>query len=349
MAGWLDWSTAVAPTSQTTAGGLFGDGPESSFGFGGLVDRDQSSAGTSADDDIDEETVSPLLNRSGNEPGVSPLFDHDDADVIFRSCDGVDFRLHKVILRLTSPVLRDMFSLPDEPSQGDTPQTVEVSESTTTLENLLSFCYPMEHPEFMQLSRLLTVLEAAQKYDMSFVMKPLVANLKRFLPSEPLRLYAIAYRMEDGDLARAAAKRLLDIPSFYNPPEPLPSSTSSPLSRYARKGNAETSSAWVWLACASCEGGDETFEVANAATGHRCAIRPRAWWRKYADAVALELLLRPVGCVATRSHMTRAAIDEALKCKTCAPKAAVDLMEYGEAMAKRIDEATSKIQIELPF
>ncbi|KAI0675375.1 hypothetical protein C8Q78DRAFT_540381 [Trametes maxima] len=379
MTSWLDWTTNEVVESQTPAGGLFDNGAESSSHLGALVDRDGSNAGTSADNDTDEENVSTIHDRSKATPSVSPLFNHDDADVIFRSCDGVDFRLHKVILRLTSPVFRDMFSLPDEPTQGDAPQTVDISESSETLENLLSFCYPMENPDFMQLSRLLSVLGAAKKYDITFIIKPLMSNLKKFLPSEPLRLYAIAYAMEDGDLARAAAKRLLDVPSFYNPPDPpselelIPALALCAVGAYrakcveaaraafldydwigrgirvSRKGNADTSSAWVWLACASCTGSGETFTVANPATGHRGTIRPRAWWQKYADAVALELLLRPLGSVATLSCMTRPAIEAALQCKTCAPKAAVELTEYSEAMAKRIDEATSKIEIELPF
>ncbi|KAJ7873538.1 hypothetical protein B0H14DRAFT_2344163, partial [Mycena olivaceomarginata] len=44
------------------------------------------------------------------------LFDSSDADLILRSCDGADFRLHKAVLSLVSPVFRDMFTFPQPES-----------------------------------------------------------------------------------------------------------------------------------------------------------------------------------------------------------------------------------------
>ncbi|OJT07425.1 hypothetical protein TRAPUB_1745 [Trametes pubescens] len=142
---------------------------------------------------------------------VSPLYNDPDADVVLRSCDNVDFRLDKCILRRQSTFFRDMFTLP---SQGNEPQIVPVSESATTLEDLLPFLYPGGRPEILELSRLRAVLQAADKYDLAFLDDTLKTNLALFLPSEPLRVYATAYIMEDASLAQAAAKCLLERPQF---------------------------------------------------------------------------------------------------------------------------------------
>ncbi|OBZ74922.1 hypothetical protein A0H81_05181 [Grifola frondosa] len=44
-------------------------------------------------------------------PASSP-FDRADADIILRSSDGVDFRAHKTLLALSSPLFDGMFNVP---------------------------------------------------------------------------------------------------------------------------------------------------------------------------------------------------------------------------------------------
>ena len=60
-------------------------------------------------------------------------FDAPDADAILRSSDGKEFRVHRLILGLTSPIFKDMFGLPqptDFPSQIP---SIDVSESSDIL------------------------------------------------------------------------------------------------------------------------------------------------------------------------------------------------------------------------
>ncbi|KAI0373964.1 hypothetical protein BV20DRAFT_1033407 [Pilatotrama ljubarskyi] len=321
---------------------------------------------------------------------TSSLFNRADADVIFRSCDGADFRLHKLILSIASPFFAEMFTLPSAPDadqnagkQGD-PQVVEMVESAMTLESLFSFCYPMERSQFEELSPLRAVLQAAIKYDMAFVSRPLMEDLRLFLPSEPLRVYAIAYLMEDAGLALEAAKRLLDDPLFYDPRDPPPELAQIPataltcLAKYrrecaeaartifldhtwmystssghpvvvSRKGNADTSNAWVWLACASCERAHGSLAIPNVSNGVHAYVWPRAWWQTYFDAVAAVLCLRPLGSVLTKRKLLDIALAKAGECQTCGPRAARELGAYREAMAKRVDDATEMVVLELPF
>ncbi|EIW63242.1 uncharacterized protein TRAVEDRAFT_112862 [Trametes versicolor FP-101664 SS1] len=290
---------------------------------------------------------------------LSALYCDPDADVIFRSCDAVDFRLHKLILHKASPVFRDMFGLPEDPAQRGIPQTVAMTEDAMTLQDLLSFCYPFPRPDFQNLDRLLSVLRASLKYDMAFLVGELGRHLKLFVPAEPLRVYAIAYTMlDDADLARAAAKQLLHDPLFSDPLVPPPEFDSLParalsiVGAYRRQCIVAAQTVlldfdwmmWAWLSCPSCARGASGIIVHKRVDARERAIWPRAWWQTYADAVAKELALRPVGAVVTRIELMRPAVEEAAKCTTCAPRAMVDLVEYANAMAKRIDEATSKVR-----
>ncbi|KAH9892643.1 hypothetical protein C8Q73DRAFT_66949 [Cubamyces lactineus] len=317
-------------------------------------------------------------------PVVSQLFNRADADIVFRSSDNVEFRLHKLILGMASPIFNDMFSLPQPQCAGEQPQVVDATETASVLESLLPFCYPMARPTFLRVDHLLSVLHSAEKYEMTFISTQLLRNLRNFLPTEPSRIYAIACLREDADLVRAAAKVLLGTFPLYDPhnfpPEfdRLPATALAKIEAYrkdcaaaalstlhdfdrmpsripsrfvsvSRKGNVDLSSAWVWLTCESCTGGNMRMAIANAATGQRHRLTPRAWWQRYFDAVAEELGGRPLASIVTEMRFMRPAIDSAAECEECGQRAAADLMDYAEAMAKRIQGALSKVAFVLPF
>src|SRR6202041_1557624 len=73
-----------------------------------------------------------------------PTFDVPDTNIIIRSSDLVDFRVHKSVLAMTSPFFRDLFSLP-QPSDTKTSDglpVVELSEDSELLNSLVSIIYP---------------------------------------------------------------------------------------------------------------------------------------------------------------------------------------------------------------
>lgn len=67
------------------------------------------------------------------------------ADVILRSSGPkvVEFRVHKAILSIASPVFEDMFSLPQPVTEKALP-VCDVSEDAITVEALLRLVYPVE-------------------------------------------------------------------------------------------------------------------------------------------------------------------------------------------------------------
>jgi hypothetical protein len=73
------------------------------------------------------------------------LFDVPDANIIIRSPDFVDFRVHKPVLAMASSVFNDLFSLPqpsDSESDDDFP-VVKLPEDSELLGSLLSVIYPV--------------------------------------------------------------------------------------------------------------------------------------------------------------------------------------------------------------
>src|SRR5258708_12587226 len=74
---------------------------------------------------------------------TSSSFSFPDGDVVLRSADGVDFRVHTTFLSIASPFFRDMFSLPQ--TSNDV-QTIEMTEKADVLVAILELIYPLEDP-----------------------------------------------------------------------------------------------------------------------------------------------------------------------------------------------------------
>ena len=126
------------------------------------------------------------------------MFDWDDADVILRATHGTnsrDFRVHKVLLSLTSPVFKDMFGLPQPPSETLVIHTIDVTDPPRALEVILRFIYPSaDMPVVKDLTHLSEVLIVADKYDIAVARSRFRKSLEEVAKVEPLRVYAIACR-----------------------------------------------------------------------------------------------------------------------------------------------------------
>ncbi|KAI0744118.1 hypothetical protein C8Q80DRAFT_880048 [Daedaleopsis nitida] len=259
----------------------------------------------------------PVNEMSTQKPSPRPPFDDADADVIFRSSDGVDFRLYKVVLAKASPVFQGMFTLPDSQPAGE-PQTVTMTEDADTLESLLRFCYPVSRPAFKSLDTFGSALLAAKKYDMPTVLGDLLRSIEPFLhTSSPLPVYLLACFCELPIVARKAARLMLNDARALEP-DPMPSEfhtlpceityrwmmyhrkcvsavldiiedvdewqLSGSHSRhimYSNKGNPHLHTTWVWLSCDSCEEGDSSHRVWTGRKSGGADLHPRRWWTRY--------------------------------------------------------------------
>ena len=149
---------------------------------------------------------------ANSEPTAVPqstVFCADDADIIIRAAGTLDFRAHKCILSLVSPVFKDMFTVPQPPivTPGILPH-VDVVESAKTWEMILRTIYPMSTPIITSLDDLESLLLAAKKYEMQFVTDSHKWNFRnrRFILRDPLYLYAIACACGLEDWAKYVAR-----------------------------------------------------------------------------------------------------------------------------------------------
>ena len=138
------------------------------------------------------------LSTAGARPAAVPLstvFCADDADVVIRAAGTRDFRVHTSILSLVSPVFKDMFTLPQPPTDalGTLPH-VDVNESAETWETILRTIYPMPNPAIVTFHELESLFLAAMKYEIQSIVDIHKEGLNNvtFIQQEPLRLYAIA-------------------------------------------------------------------------------------------------------------------------------------------------------------
>ncbi|KAL5512779.1 hypothetical protein ACEPAG_3045 [Sanghuangporus baumii] len=172
--------------------------------------------------------LSPILLRSSTPPLDSPIelasspFDGTRHDVILQSVDRVNFRVLKSIMELASPFFADMFSLPQPPAKDGNPgeiPVVRLAETSTTLDALLRFCYPVKRPRLDQQDVLMIaeVLRAALKYDIDAVIdaaKEAFEKRVNVSGTEAIKGYAIACSMHRYEEARIAATASLRWPSL---------------------------------------------------------------------------------------------------------------------------------------
>ena len=89
----------------------------------------------------EQEDPQPQLSSTTS---VEPI-DVPDANFIIRSSDFVNFRVHKPVLAMASPVFKDLLSLP-QPSDTDIVDgipVVQLSESSELLNSLVTMLYPI--------------------------------------------------------------------------------------------------------------------------------------------------------------------------------------------------------------
>jgi hypothetical protein len=90
----------------------------------------------------DQDNYQTHINSAMSQPET---FDISDANLIIRSSDLVDFRVHKSIMALVSPFFKDLLSLP-QPSDGESVDglpVVQLSEGSELLSSLVSMLYPV--------------------------------------------------------------------------------------------------------------------------------------------------------------------------------------------------------------
>jgi hypothetical protein len=139
-------------------------------------------------------------------------FDAPDADVVFRSSDGKELRVHRLILSLSSPVFQGMFSLPRPTEPPPELPIIDLPKSSDILQPFFQYLYPRSPPRVADISMWAALYTIADKYGTEVVMDPLRDMLiPRFLETSPLRVYALASCWGFEEEAKTASRRTLTI------------------------------------------------------------------------------------------------------------------------------------------
>ncbi len=140
-------------------------------------------------------------------PPRSPL-SFPDGDIILRSADGVDLRLHTTLLSVASPFFRDMFSLPQTSNEV---QMIEMTEKADVLVAILRVIYPLEEPVPYPSKLALDVYKAADKLQITRVQPLARRRLCAWLQDlqNPLEAWAIAVQLDIPEAITSEKRRFL--------------------------------------------------------------------------------------------------------------------------------------------
>ena len=155
-------------------------------------------------------------------PSVPLCLAVPDADIIVRSSDQANFRIHKSVLAVSSPFFKDLLSLPQPPDAEvvDGLPVVPLPEHAGLLSSLISLLYPVTPiiPDSYQ--KVFALLAVCQKYEMEEVESNIRSAIKlgKFpapVKAEGFRAYAIASGLGLVPEAEDAARLTLGQPMTF--------------------------------------------------------------------------------------------------------------------------------------
>jgi len=289
---------------------------------------------------------------------ATTLFNDHRADVVLRTSDLVDFRVHTLVLSLVSPVFDSMFNLPQPPDaeKEEALPVISVSESSRTLEKFLSFCYPAREPELADLNDVGDMLEVMSKYDVKEVKKRVRKSLLApiFLENEPLRVFAIAQRYHLKYETRLAALYTLRQPQFKNYCAELERTPAGPYHRLAEYGaKCRTVSArvatvpnfdWIayrfaWFSCRENSSPDTDLRILNSTR----KMDRKHWWLVYMRAVSVALADVPWFNTPKISQEIDVAMNKALACDTCRKSIMTEMRTFNRLLAAEVERVVTEV------
>ncbi|KLO14555.1 hypothetical protein SCHPADRAFT_309748 [Schizopora paradoxa] len=264
-------------------------------------------------------------------------FQTAQGDVTLRSVDNVDFRVYKCILAEASPFFKDLFTLPQPPSQEmDTP-VIDVSEDAEVLNVMLGLIYPGTDPKLETLDSISQALAVAMKYEAVRAIETLRRLLVSppLLEAEPLRIYAIACRFDLEEEARIASRHTLRL-------NILDSDLSDDLKyitaySYHRLLNLHRRRAQAALKELKLE---DDVKCMQCSASHYGAISPPRWWTDFERRAREELSVRPTSDIVF--SMEFLAQSSNTGCQRC-PGSILDSYAFLQRVKQKIDDLPSTI------
>lgn len=179
-----------------------------------LAHGEANDASVGANDNVPADHIDPdLLGRNVQEI-PQPFQSSANADIILRSSDTVDFHVSRSFLGLISPSFDNLFSCAEGGSQNGQ-GIVRVTDHSEALHQFLLMLYHrIDEPLTENTGLIADICVAARKYDVPAIEARLKKQLATTssLIKNPLCVYAIGMSLGWVDVAKAAAKNILNAP-----------------------------------------------------------------------------------------------------------------------------------------
>ncbi|KAA1470166.1 hypothetical protein DENSPDRAFT_835904 [Dentipellis sp. KUC8613] len=325
--------------------------------------------------------TSPVPSPTTPVPSLDdPKFDYADGDVVFRSSDGTQFHVHKLILKTASPVFGNMFSVPQPPpssiKRDQTTQEgipiVVTQEDKDALTMLFGFCYPGPWPSLRNFNEVTTAIVLKKKFQLDFIEDYLLRRLAVWADTYPERVFAIGWTHEWKDAVMAGAKATLRRPILSSLDERIEEFSVIP-----------ADAAWRLLAyhqaCSKCcvpladrhwVTADDvctplgveitpslpTSSYCSCITNFRrsgcpppSGLRLARWFATLMDTARDTLRITPHPSLVTSLTVIAPSLTEARSCQKCSDTAAAALDAFTRRFSEKLASAISQIDIETPF
>ena len=152
-------------------------------------------------------------------------FDFPGSDFVLRSCDSHNFRVSKLYIANSSPVLRALMKTVSNTGTSDVANDeepeplpiVELPENGVTLHSLLTLIFPVVPTLPSTLEKIMELLAVAQKYQMDSVLSHIRGIIARkdppfIRPETAFRIYFLARQHELHEEAVQSARVTLRLP-----------------------------------------------------------------------------------------------------------------------------------------
>lgn len=296
---------------------------------------------------------------------VASAFLHAKADIVLRSCDGVDFRVITFFLKLASSSFDSFIEQAAQSDQieGDLP-IVSVEENHKVLDIWLRFCYPStlaEDSPLHELEDIIPVLEAARKYSLKPLEHKIRQALKSRMEKEPLRCFALAMRAQLNIEATLAAKYTLRqslIPARIPEIDLITAKELLALLTYHQRCGISVQSlgvdlSWIisgylslnatgyqWIISGSCGCESSSRFLLNGQ-------RPLKWWSDYMEQSLMSLYDKP------SSHTVLVEVGDTVRgvratgCSHCCSNILVNMTGFAELFSRKVDMLTAKVDLDM--
>ncbi|PBK67438.1 hypothetical protein ARMSODRAFT_309194 [Armillaria solidipes] len=303
----------------------------------------------------------------------APFDSVEDADVVLRSSDNVEFFVFKAFLCYASSFFKNLFSDSNPDEMKDSLPVAPVAETAKNFRTLLLFCYPGEPPPLESFLEVTELYDAVSKYCMDSVEKRMQKSLLKspLILQEPVRLFAISVRYGWQEVCEAAAKNTL-----FHPPSDHPSidelrlitgldyrrlldyhkrcgaaaeatvlHTSSSRRNMYWRGIPEPSSSW-WSAGVCCPDARSNGCWVSVAPWKEYHVH--RWLMQYFEDVAQRLKERPRGKTVTDDDIMN-KLFSSISCAPCKATMGTEMRILTDRLSLEVEKVVSQVHLGTPL